>query len=81
MPFQRASQALSRYTVLDLTPRPLWADLRAAARGLEGQCHQEDAGGEQPGGPRRGSDFDRFSPKKGRGRVHRGKWWRTWRSS
>ena len=41
MPFQRASQALSRYTVLDLTLRPLWADLRAAARGLGGQCHQD----------------------------------------
>jgi hypothetical protein len=40
MPIPRASLALSRFTVLDPT-RVRSGDLRAAARGLGCQCHQD----------------------------------------
>ncbi len=69
MPFPRASQALSRFTVLESDPGPLRADLRAAAGGrganvIKITALMEDAGGEQPGGLRRGSDFQNLHHNK-----------------
>src|SRR2546430_15655403 len=69
MPFPRASQALSRFTVLDLTRvragptcvRQL-ADWGANVIKIDGLM--EDAGGEQPGGPRSGSDFQNLHRNK-----------------
>src|SRR5947207_15504713 len=62
MPFPRASQALSRFTVLDLTRVPSGptcvrqlADWGANVIKIDALL--EDSGGEQPGGPRQGSDF------------------------
>ncbi|MET4186666.1 crotonobetainyl-CoA:carnitine CoA-transferase CaiB-like acyl-CoA transferase, partial [Bradyrhizobium sp. JR7.2] len=70
MPFPHASEALSRFTVLDLTrvrsgPTcvPQLADWGANVVKLDALT--EDAGGEQPGGARRGSDFQN---------LHRNKW-------
>src|SRR5207249_12078981 len=69
MPFPRASQALSRFTVLDLTRvrsgptcvRQL-ADWRANVIKIDALL--EDSGGEQPGGPRQGSDFQNLHRNK-----------------
>src|ERR1700738_1110340 len=69
MPFPRASQALSRFTVLDLTRvrsgstcvRQL-ADWGANVVKIDALL--EDAGGEQPGGPRHGSDFQNLHRNK-----------------
>jgi hypothetical protein len=62
MPFPRASQALSRFTVLDLTrvragPTCVLQLAGWGANVIKIDASMEDAGGEQPGGPRRGSDF------------------------
>jgi crotonobetainyl-CoA:carnitine CoA-transferase CaiB-like acyl-CoA transferase len=68
MPFHRASQALSRFTVLDLTRvrsgptcvRQL-ADWGANVIKIDALT---DADGEQPGGPRHGSDFQNLHRNK-----------------
>jgi crotonobetainyl-CoA:carnitine CoA-transferase CaiB-like acyl-CoA transferase len=68
MPFPRASQALSRFTVLDLTRvrsgptcvRQL-ADWGANVIKIDALT---DADGEQPGGPRHGSDFQNLHRNK-----------------
>src|SRR6201990_1108426 len=62
MPFPPASQALSRFTVLDLTrvrsgPTCVRQLADWGANVVKIDALLEDAGGEQPGGPRRGSDF------------------------
>src|SRR5262245_60427471 len=62
MPFPRASQALSRFTVLDLTrvragPTCVRQLADWGANVIKVDALLEDAGGEQPGGPRHGSDF------------------------
>jgi hypothetical protein len=54
--FRRASQALSHFTLFDLTPASLRADLRAAAGEVGAKVTNmetlmEGAAGEQPGGP------------------------------
>ncbi len=69
MPFPRASQALSRFTVLDLTrvrAGPTCARQLAdwGANVVKIDALMEDAGGEQPGGPRRGSDFQNLHRNK-----------------
>ena len=69
MPFPRASQALSRFTVLDLTRvrsgptcvRQL-ADWGANIIKIETPPHLVD--GEGPGGPREGSDFQNLQRNK-----------------
>ena len=69
MPFPRASQALSRFTVLDLTRvrsgptcvRQL-ADWGANVIKIETPAHLEK--GEAPGGPRHGSDFQNLHRNK-----------------
>ena len=69
MPFPRASQALSRFTVLDLTRvrsgptavRQL-ADWGANVIKIETPPHLEK--GEGPGGPREGSDFQNLQRNK-----------------
>jgi CoA-transferase family III len=62
MPIPCASQALSRFTVLDLTrvrsgPTCVRHLADWGADVIKIDALMEDAGGEQPGGPRRGSDF------------------------
>src|SRR5450432_1666673 len=62
MPFPRASQALSRFTVLDLTrvrsgPTCVRQLADWGANVIKIDALMEDAAGEQPGGPRHGSDF------------------------
>src|ERR1700745_2948601 len=69
MPIPRASQALSRFTVLDLTrvrPGPTCVRQLAdwGANGIRVDALLEDAGGEQPGGPRQGSDFQNLHRNK-----------------
>ena len=69
MPFPRASQALARFTVLDLTRVRVRPHLRAPARRLGRQRHQDrDASGpktgDAPGGPREGSDFQNLHRNK-----------------
>ncbi|MFI4961586.1 MAG: CoA transferase, partial [Hyphomicrobiales bacterium] len=69
MPFPRASQALSRFTVLDLTRvrsgptcvRQL-ADWGAKVIKIETPPHLSE--GEGPGGPREGSDFQNLQRNK-----------------
>ena len=69
IPFPRASDALSRFTVLDLTRvrsgptavRQL-ADWGARVVKIETPAHLD--GGEAPGGPRRGSDFQNLQRNK-----------------
>src|SRR6202140_2649963 len=69
MPFPPASQALSRFTVLDLTRvrsgptcgRQL-ADWGANVVKIDALL--EDAAAEQPGGPRHGSDFQNLHRNK-----------------
>src|SRR5438034_5923802 len=69
MPFPRASQALSRFTVLDLTrvrsgPTCVWQLADWGANVIKIDALLEDAAGEQPGGPRQGSDFQNLHRNK-----------------
>src|ERR1043165_9697505 len=69
MPFPRASQALSRFTVLDLTrvrsgPTCVRQLADWGANVIMIDALLEDAGGEQPGGPRHGSDFQNLHRNK-----------------
>src|SRR6202140_2549332 len=69
MPTPRASQALSRFTVLDLTrvrSRPTCVRQLAdwGANAVKIDALMEDASGEQPGGPRHGSDFQNLHRNK-----------------
>src|SRR5205814_1484061 len=71
MPVPRASQALSRFTVLDLTrvragPTCVRQLADWGANVVKIDALMEDAGGEQPGAPRRGSDFENFAPQQAR---------------
>src|ERR1700744_3044559 len=69
MPFPRASQALSRFTVLDLTrvrsgPTCVRQLADWGANVVKIDALMADAGGDQPGGPRRGSDFQNLHRNK-----------------
>ncbi|MEY9156354.1 CoA transferase [Bradyrhizobium barranii subsp. apii] len=69
MPFPHASEALSRFTVLDLTrvrsgPTCVRQLSDWGANVVKIDALTEDAGGEQPGGPRRGSDFQNLHRNK-----------------
>jgi crotonobetainyl-CoA:carnitine CoA-transferase CaiB-like acyl-CoA transferase len=69
MPFPRASQALSRFTVLDLTrvrsgPTCVRQLADWGANVIKIDALLEDASGEQPGGPRHGSDFQNLHRNK-----------------
>src|SRR3981081_380664 len=69
MAFPCASQALSRFTVLDLTrvragPTCVRQLADWGANVIKIDALMEDAGGEQPGGPRRGSDFQNLHRNK-----------------
>ncbi|MCK1321647.1 MULTISPECIES: CoA transferase [unclassified Bradyrhizobium] len=69
MPFPRASEALSRFTVLDLTrvrsgPTCVRQLADWGANVVKIDALTEDSGGEQPGGPRRGSDFQNLHRNK-----------------
>ena len=70
MPFPRASRALERFTVLDLTRVRSGPDLRAPARRLGRQCHQDRAaaGHRRAGDPSAaraiGSDFQNLHRNK-----------------
>src|SRR3979490_1685999 len=69
MAFPRASHALSRFTVLDLTrvrsgPTCVRQLADWGANVIKIDALLEDAAGEQPGGPRRGSDFQNLHRNK-----------------
>src|SRR5438309_10054799 len=69
MPFPRASQALSRFTVLDLTrvragPTCVRQLADWGANVIKIDALVEDAAAEQPGGPRHGSDFQNLHRNK-----------------
>lgn len=69
MPFPRASQALSRFTVLDLTrirsgPTAVRQFADWGANVIKIDALSEDAADEQPGGPRQGSDFQNLHRNK-----------------
>ena len=69
MPSPRASQALSRFTVLDLTrvrsgPTCVRQLADWGANVIKIDALMEDAAGEQPGGPRGGSDFQNLHRNK-----------------
>src|SRR3981189_1611589 len=69
MPFPRASQALSRFTVLDLTrvrsgPTCVRQLADWGANVIKIDALMEDAGGEQPGGARQGCDFENLHRNK-----------------
>ncbi|WBL76498.1 CoA transferase [Bradyrhizobium xenonodulans] len=69
MPFPHASEALSRFTVLDLTrvrsgPTCVRQLADWGANVVKIDALTEDSGGEQPGGPRRGSDFQNLHRNK-----------------
>jgi formyl-CoA transferase len=69
MPIPRASQALSRFTVLDLTrvragPTCVRQLADWGANVIKIDALLEDAGGEQMGGPRHGSDFQNLHRNK-----------------
>ena len=69
MPIPRASQALSRFTVLDLTrvragPTCVRQLADWGANVVKIDALLEDAGGEQLGGPRQGSDFQNLHRNK-----------------
>jgi crotonobetainyl-CoA:carnitine CoA-transferase CaiB-like acyl-CoA transferase len=69
MPFQRASQALSRFTVLDLTrirsgPTAVRQFADWGANVVKIDALSDDARSEQPGGPRQGSDFQNLHRNK-----------------
>src|SRR5512134_27725 len=69
MPTPQASAALSRFTVLDLTrvrsgPTCVRQLADWGANVVKIDALLEDAGGEQPGGPREGSDFQNLHRNK-----------------
>lgn len=69
MPFPRASTALSRFTVLDLTrirsgPTAVRQLADWGANVIKIDALTDDAAGEQPGGPRQGSDFQNLHRNK-----------------
>ncbi|WP_322513826.1 CoA transferase [Rhodopseudomonas palustris] len=69
MTFPRASQALARFTVLDLTrvrsgPTAVRQFADWGANVIKIDALTADAGGEQPGGPRHGSDFQNLHRNK-----------------
>ncbi|MBR0823509.1 CaiB/BaiF CoA-transferase family protein [Bradyrhizobium liaoningense] len=69
MPFPHASEALSRFTVLDLTrvrsgPTCVRQLADWGATVIKIDALTEESGGEQPGGPRRGSDFQNLHRNK-----------------
>jgi len=69
MSFPRASTALSRFTVLDLTrvrsgPTAVRQLADWGANVIKIDALTEDGGGEQPGGPRQGSDFQNLHRNK-----------------
>jgi crotonobetainyl-CoA:carnitine CoA-transferase CaiB-like acyl-CoA transferase len=69
MSFPRASQALSRFTVLDLTrvrsgPTCVRQLADQGANVIKIDALMEDAAGKQPGGPRHGSDFQNLHRNK-----------------
>src|SRR6202451_1384270 len=69
MPFPRASQALARFTVLDLTrvrsgPTCVRQLADWGANVIKIDALLEEAGGEQLGGPRHGSDFQNLHRNK-----------------
>src|SRR6202048_3398141 len=69
MPFPRASSALSRFTVLDLTrvrsgPTCVRQLADWGANVVKIDALMEDAAGEQPGGPRHGPDFQNLHRNK-----------------
>ncbi len=69
MPFPRASQALARFTVLDLTrirsgPTAVRQFADWGANVIKIDALSDDAAGEQPGGPRQGSDFQNLHRNK-----------------
>jgi crotonobetainyl-CoA:carnitine CoA-transferase CaiB-like acyl-CoA transferase len=69
MPIPRASQALSRVTVLDLTrvrsgPTCVRQLADWGANVIKIDAPMDDAGGEQPDGPRHGSDFQNLHRNK-----------------
>src|SRR5206468_11736998 len=69
MPFPHASQALSRFTVLDLTrvrsgPTCVRQLADWGANVVKVDALTEEAGGEQPGGPRHGADFQNLHRNK-----------------
>src|ERR1700689_4886103 len=69
MPFAPASQALSRFTVLDLTrvrsgPTCVRQLADWGANVIKIDALTEDAAGEQLGGPRHGSDFQNLHRNK-----------------
>jgi crotonobetainyl-CoA:carnitine CoA-transferase CaiB-like acyl-CoA transferase len=69
MPIPRTSQALSRFTVLDLTrdrsgPTCVRQLADWGANVIKIDALMEDAGGEQPGEPRHGSDFQNLHRNK-----------------
>lgn len=69
MNFPRASQALARFTVLDLTrvrsgPTAVRQFADWGANVIKIDALTDDAGGEQPGGPRHGSDFQNLHRNK-----------------
>src|SRR6202790_2120797 len=69
MPFPHASTALSRFTVLDLTrvrsgPTAVRQLADWGANVIKIDALMEDGGGEQPGGPRQGSDFQNLHRNK-----------------
>src|SRR5215831_10374725 len=69
MPAPRASQALSRFTVLDLTrvragPTCVRQLADWGANVVKIDALLEEAGGEQMGGPRQGSDFQNLHRNK-----------------
>jgi CoA-transferase family III len=69
MPFPRASSALSRFTVLDLTrirsgPTAVRQFADWGANVVKIDALSDDARSEQPGGPRQGSDFQNLHRNK-----------------
>lgn len=69
MSFPHASAALSRFTVLDLTrvrsgPTCVRQLADWGAKVIKIDALTEDSGGEQPGGPRQGSDFQNLHRNK-----------------
>ena len=69
MTYPRASSALSRFTVLDLTrvrsgPTAVRQLADWGANVIKIDALTEDAGGEQPGGPRSGADFQNLHRNK-----------------
>src|SRR3972149_11220468 len=69
MPFPRASQALSRFTVLDLPrvragPTAVRQLADWGANVIKIDAPEEEGGGEPVGGPRRGPDFQNLHRNK-----------------